>query len=85
MTAIKRLQQIAQQPCTTQVLLAQGILWAEASCRVDGTMAMALRNGSEDSADLLLSQIAQDGIQVMNDVPGWLNANRDTALATLAN
>ena len=85
MTAINRLQQIAQQPCTTQVLLAQGILWAEASCRVDGTMAMALRNSSEDSADLLLSQMVQDGIQVMNDVPRWLNANRDTVLATLAN
>lgn len=48
-------------------------------------MAMALRNGSEDSADLLLSQIVQDGIQAMNDVPRWLNANRDTVLATLAN
>jgi hypothetical protein len=82
-TAIYFLQQIAAEPCRTATLLAQGILWAESSCRIDGTMAMALRNGSAASAAQLLDAMASAECDTMADAARWLNANRTTVLEVL--
>jgi hypothetical protein len=79
-TAIYFLQQIAAEPCCTRTLLAQGVLWAEASCRIDGTMAMALRNGSAASAAQLLDRMLAGGCDTMAEAGRWLNANRDAVL-----
>jgi hypothetical protein len=84
MTATEYLQREAQAPCTARALVAQGILWAEASCRIDGTMAMALRRGSENSARLLLDEMVRDGIGTMADCPRWLSMNRDAVLEVMA-
>lgn len=82
MTATHYLQSEAQQHCTTRTLVAQGILWAEASCRIDGTMAMALRRGSEDAARLLLDRMAAE-CNTMADAGRWLNSNRTFVLEIL--
>jgi hypothetical protein len=82
-TATTYLQQIASKPCCTRTLLAQGILWAEASCRIDGTMAMALRNGSAGSAAQLLNAMVAAECHTMADACRWLNANRSIVLGAL--
>ena len=84
MTAITYLQQIAAEPCCTRTLLAQGILWAESSCRIDGTMAMALRNGSAGSAAQLLDAMVAAECGTMADAARWLNENRPKVLDTLS-
>jgi hypothetical protein len=82
-TAITYIKQIAAEPCCTRTLLAQGILWAEASCRIDGTMAMALRNGSIDSGIRLLNLISFE-CGTIADAARWLNENRPTVLDVLS-
>ena len=83
MTTITYLYQIAAEPCCTQTLLARGILWAESSCRIDDTMAMALRNGSAAAAaDLLDAMIAAE-CNTMADAARWLNENRNSVLTKL--
>ena len=85
MTATTYLQQIAAEPCcTTVTLLAQGILWAESSCRIDGTMAMALRNADAASAAQLLDAVVAAECETMADACRWLNANRATVLDKLS-
>ncbi len=83
MTAIQYLQEIAQEPCTTQTLVAQGILWAEQTCRIDGTMAMALRRADASKARELLTQAICAGCETMADAQRWLNASRDEVLWAL--
>ena len=84
MTATTYLQQIAAEPCTTITLLAQGILWAESSCRIDGTMAMALRNADAASAAQLLDAMVTAECDTMADAARWLIENRFTVLDTLS-
>jgi hypothetical protein len=83
MTATTYLQQIAAESCHSRTLLAQGILWAEASCRIDGTMAIALRNGSAASAAQLLDAMVAAECGTMADACRWLNANRTIVLEVL--
>jgi hypothetical protein len=82
MTAITYLKQIAAEPCCTRTLLAQGVLWAETSCRIDGTMAMALRNATADRGARLLDLISLE-CNTMADACRWLNANRSLVLGVL--
>ena len=84
MTAITYLNQIAAEPCRTRTLLAQGILWAESSCRIDGTMAMALRNGSAVSAAQLLDAMVTAECDTMADAARWLNENRAWVMGVLS-
>jgi hypothetical protein len=83
MTATKYLQHEAQQPCTTRTLVAQGILWAESSCRIDGTMAIALRNADAASAAQLLDAMVAAECGTMADAARWLGANRVLVLEVL--
>jgi hypothetical protein len=82
-TAIEYLRREAQAPCTTRALVAQGILWAEASCRIDGTMAMALRRASGGSGLVLLDRMMFSGVETMADAASWLNKNREGVLRLL--
>lgn len=84
MTATEYLHQIANQPCTTEVLVAQGILWAAASCRVDGTTVMALRQADCAAAQSLLDMAAAADCSVMADVPRWMIANKAAVLEVLS-
>jgi len=83
MTATTYLLQIASEPCCTVALLAQGILWAESSSRIDGTMAMALRNADAASAAQLLDAMVAAECETMADACRWLNANRSIVLGVL--
>jgi hypothetical protein len=82
-TATHFLNQIASEPCTTVTLLAQGILWAESSCRIDGTMAIALRNSTAAAAANLLDQMIAGECETMSDAARWLNDNRVKVLEIL--
>jgi len=82
-TATTYLQTQATEPCCTRTLLAQGILWAESSCRIDGTMAMALRQVDAASAAKLLDAMVAAGCDTMADAGRWLNANRSIVLGVL--
>lgn len=84
MTAIQYLQQVANEPCTTRTLVAQGFLWAYESCRIDGTMAMALRRADASKARELLTQAICAGCDTMATAQRWLNANREQVLGVLA-
>jgi hypothetical protein len=84
MTATTYLKQIAAEPCCTRTLLAQGILWAESSCRIDGTMAMALRNGSAAPAAQLLDAMIAAECDTMADACRWLNENRAWVMGVLS-
>jgi hypothetical protein len=59
--------------------MAQGIAWADASCRIDGTLALALRKLTAWELAKLILVMLKDGI-TMNDVPRWLVANRQLVL-----
>jgi hypothetical protein len=83
MTAIEYLRREAQAPCTTRTLVAQGILWAEASCRIDGTMAMSLRQAGGGSGLVLLDRMMFSGVETMADAARWLNQNREGVLRLL--
>ena len=82
MTAIEYLQSEAHAQAPFS-LVAQGFLWAEASCRIDGTMAMALRKSDDRRASLLLAKAVGDGCTTMADAWHWLNSNRTFVLEIL--
>ena len=54
--------------------LADGIRWADDSCRIGGTLALALRRASAQTIARLIARMRADGVATMNDVPRWLNA-----------
>ena len=83
MTANEYLRREAQSGCTVRTLVAQGVLWAEASCRIDGTMALALRQASEAQASELVDRMIQADCDTMADAARWLNANRSFVLEVL--
>ena len=83
MKAIDYLQQIANLPCTSEVLVAQGIAWAEASCRIDGTMSLALRGGSYEAGENLLKMAVAAKCDTMATAGRWLNDNREDVLQAL--
>ena len=59
--------------------MAQGIEWADRSCRIDGTLSMGLRKLTAwEIADLIKVMIKAS--ITMNDVPGWLIQNRELIL-----
>lgn len=60
--------------------MAQGIAWADASCRIDGMLAMAIRKLTAWKLAKLILAMLKDGI-TMNDVPRWLMSNRQLVLA----
>lgn len=64
-------------------LRAQGILWAESTCRVSGTFAVTLRKATPWQVANLLLALAGGGCEVIADVSRWINANEAEALKIL--
>lgn len=56
-------------------MLADGILWADQSCRISGTLSLAIRNASKEQIDAILDQMIVDGCNTMADACRWLNAH----------
>lgn len=59
--------------------MAQGIEWADRSCRIDGVLAIALRKMTAWQIAGLILHMLKAGI-TMNDVPRWLMQNRELIL-----
>ena len=78
-TQLDRLAQYSSD--FTVQLLAQGVLYADATGRTTGTIAMALRKATPWQAAQLLAAMSRDGITLMAEVPAWLNANALSAIA----
>lgn len=62
-------------------LLAQGVTYADSTGRTTGTISMALRRATPWQAAQLIAAMAADGVDLIHQVPAWLNRN---ALAVLA-
>lgn len=56
-------------------LIAQGILYADQSCRTTGAISMALRNCSPWQVAKAIATMYNQGVTAMNQVPSWLNQN----------
>ncbi len=88
LTAIEFLQAAAEPKGhsvgRTRVVVAYGILWAEASARIDGTLALALQRASAEAGQALLSMALEAGVQSAGEVPRWLRRHREAVLRILA-
>lgn len=62
-------------------LLAQGVMYADSTGRTTGTVSLALRKATPWQAAQLLVAMARDGVELIHQVPAWLNANAVAALA----
>jgi hypothetical protein len=62
--------------------MAEGILWADQSCRISGTLSLALRRCDKQSIDAILAMMITDNCTTMADACHWLNTNYSTVLET---
>ena len=62
-------------------LLAQGVMYADSTGRTTGTVSLALRKATPWQAAQLLVAMAADGVDLIHQVPAWLNRNALAALA----
>lgn len=62
-------------------LLAQGVIYADSTGRTTGTVTLALRKATPWQAAQLLVAMSRDGVELISQVPAWLNANAVAALA----
>ena len=74
----------ASDPDFTRRMLADGILWADQSCRISGTLSLAIRRCDRQSIDAILAMMIADNCTTMADACHWLNANYSTVLETCA-
>jgi hypothetical protein len=61
--------------------LAYGVLYADSTGRTTGTVSMALRRATPWQAAQLVAAMARDGINMVCEVPAWMNSK---AMAVLA-
>lgn len=69
-------------PDFTRRMLADGILWADQSCRISGTLSLAIRRCDKQSTDAILAMMIADNCTTMADACRWLNANYFRVLET---
>lgn len=62
-------------------LLAQGVMYADSTGRTTGTVSLALRKATPWQAAQLIAAMVRDGIDLIHQVPAWLNQNALTVLA----
>lgn len=71
----------ARNDLSPYAVMADGIIWADKSCRISGTLSLAIRNASNEQIDWLMDSMIADGCSVMADVPRWLNKNSRELIA----
>lgn len=59
----------------TVKMLAQGILYADDTGRIGGTLSLKLRAITPWAAAQLITRMIKDGLSTIAEVPRWLNAN----------
>ena len=57
----------------TRSWVADGILWADESCRICGTLSLAIRDADAEGGKRLLDHLLNSGVTTMNEVPRFLN------------
>jgi hypothetical protein len=61
--------------------LAQGVFYADTTCRTTGTVSMALRRSTPWQACQLIAAMLRDGLSFQSEVPAWLNQHALEVLA----
>ncbi len=80
-SAEQQLRNIEQQSsCFTAKQLAYGVLYADATGRITGTVSMALRRATAWQAAQLIAAMHKKGLTLISEVASWLNANAMTVL-----
>lgn len=63
--------------------IAQGILWADQSCRISGTLSLAIRRSGAAGAEALVCYLIASGLTTQAEVPRFLNENKEAILQLL--
>jgi hypothetical protein len=75
-TARDYLREVASSDDSPRNQIAQGIFWADESCRISGTLSLALRDADVEGGKLLLELMAARGLKTQAEVPRFLNNRR---------
>ena len=67
----------------TTKFVIDGIFWADESCRISGTLSLALRDADAENGRKLLQHLLDSGVTTMNQVPRFLNQYFHTCLKIL--
>ena len=60
-----------------------GIFWADESCRICGTLSLALRNADAEGGRKLIQHLLDSGVTTQAEVPRFLNQYFHTCLKIL--
>lgn len=60
-----------------------GIFWADESCRISGTLSLALRDADAEGGRQLLQHLLDSGVTTQAEVPRFLNQYYHTCLKFL--
>lgn len=60
-----------------------GIFWADESCRITGTLSLALRDADATAGKKLLQHLLDSGVTTQAEVPRFLNQYFHTCLSIL--
>jgi hypothetical protein len=84
-TARDYLRELARstQDFTTKWVI-DGIFWADESCRISGTMSLALRNADAAAGKRLVDHLLVSGVSTQAEVPRFLNMYSFTCLNLLS-
>jgi hypothetical protein len=61
-----------------------GIFWADESCRICGTLSLALRDADAESGRKLIQHLLDSGVTTQAEVPRFLNQYFHTCLNILS-
>lgn len=67
----------------TTKLVIDGIFWADESCRITGTLSLALRDADPEGGRKLLRHLLDSGVTTQAEVPRFLNQYFHTCLKFL--
>lgn len=67
----------------TRSWVAEGILWADESCRISGTLSLAIRNADAEGGRRLLNHLLESGVSTQAEVPRFLNQYFNTCMLKL--
>lgn len=82
-TARDYLRNVARSDDSPRSQIAQGIFWADESCRISGTLSLALRDADIEAGQLLLQLMVSNGLRTQAEVPRFLNSYYFTCLNLL--
>ena len=67
----------------TTRFVVDGIFWADESCRICGTLSLALRNADAEGGRKLIQHLLDSGVTTQAEVPRFLNQYFHTCLNML--